>query len=118
MIRWAGFPDWADWTDSKPIQDFEPKSFQLLQSNDPIYYSNAILAISLSNFQRKLPWKKWKAKQIEAALSAYLKPVIKLANIPFALSGIYSPLNKTCDLMKNNIFRKKKHKRITKMGFH
>ena len=42
MIRWAGFPDWADWTDSKPIQDFEPKSFQLLRSNDPIYYSNAI----------------------------------------------------------------------------
>ena len=25
MIRWAGFPAWADWTDSKPIQDFEPK---------------------------------------------------------------------------------------------
>ena len=54
MIRWAGFPAWADWTDSKPIQDFEPKkNLQVRQSNDPIYYSNAISAFSFSNFQRK-----------------------------------------------------------------
>ena len=35
MIRWAGFPAWADWTDSKPILDFEPKVFNFFKFFSP-----------------------------------------------------------------------------------
>ena len=35
MIRWLGFPAWADWTDSKPILDFEPKVFNFFKFFSP-----------------------------------------------------------------------------------
>ena len=85
MIRWAGFPAWADWTDINQFKISNQKSLQVRQSNDPIHYSNSILVFSFSNFQWKLvevyanfslavfgenELKKRKAIQIKAAVSA------------------------------------------------
>ena len=50
MIRWAGFPAWADWTDINQFKISNQKSLQVRQSNDLIHYSNVILAFSFSNF--------------------------------------------------------------------
>ena len=49
MIRWAGFPAWADWTDINQFKISNQKSLQVRQSNDPIHYSNPILAIFSEN---------------------------------------------------------------------
>ena len=78
MIRWAGFPAWADWTDSKPILDFEPKVSKFQNSKWPHLLFQADFELSkFENFWKILSifsenwftfWANRKAIQIKAAV--------------------------------------------------